>query len=328
ADAYDEEDGSDERIKQFRMNVAESFGMFNSSISRVIDYYNSRNPEGPVESASITGYAESFLGLTKLMSNELGIPVDKLSNKSSDIFSGLNEGGPYIGCIGAAIEPMDFIPDIHSDRKKGKVRKVGHTAAKGKPVAGSATGPNYLAIGIGVLILCLIVSAILFAITMIPYMAAERKNKQLTQREAELAPVQEVYWNKVYAEEYYKQAAAMDGLVTTPNDNLPRFFTELEEKLPSTVNVVSFIADDDKVTMNMNLESKEAAAMVIEQLRTFDSLMWVDARALTEEINELGGSVVNTTVTCTYAPLPVEPVGEEQPAEAQQGENAGQEVTE
>lgn len=302
ASVEDDEDGGDDRIKQFRMNIAETFGMFNSSIMRVIDYYNSRNTDNPVEKIYITGYAETFLGLNKLMSNELGVPVERLGDRSIEIFSGLKEGGPYINCIGAAIEPMDFIPDKHNSKKKRSLKKGGAGAARIKKEGSANVEPNFLLYGILVFVVCAIGAGALAAMTLMPYWEEEKKNKQLTQREAELEPVQEVYWNKVYAEEYYNQTAVMEGITTTPNENLPAFFEELEEKLPSTVNMISFVVDDTTVTMNMNLESKEAAAMVVEQLRTFDSLLTVDARVLTEEINEVGGSVVNMSAICTYAP--------------------------
>lgn len=325
-DVNDDEDGNDERIKQFRMNIAETFTMFNSSIMRVIDYYNSRNSDSPIEAVYLTGYAESFLGLPQLMSSELGIAVERLSDRSSEIFSGLKEGGAYINCIGAAIEPMDFIPDKHSSKKNRGLRKGGAGAARLKKEGSAAVDPNYLLIGITVFLVCVIAAGALAAFTLMPYMAEEKKNKQLTQREAELAPVQEIYWNKVYAEEYYNQARNMEGTVTTPNENLPAFFSELENKLPATVNVISFTADDTTVTMNMNVESKEAAAMVVEQLRTFDSLMSVNARAITEEINELGGSVVNMTAVCTYAPYTRE--DPDAAGEETVQENEGQEAAE
>ena len=325
-DVNDDEDGNDERIKQFRMNIAETFTMFNSSIMRVIDYYNSRNSDSPIEAVYLTGYAESFLGLPQLMSSELGIAVERLCDRSSEIFSGLKEGGAYINCIGAAIEPMDFIPDKHSSKKNRGLRKGGAGAARLKKEGSAAVDPNYLLIGITVFLVCVIAAGALAAFTLMPYMAEEKKNKQLTQREAELAPVQEIYWNKVYAEEYYNQARNMEGTVTTPNENLPAFFSELENKLPATVNVISFTADDTTVTMNMNVESKEAAAMVVEQLRTFDSLMSVNARAITEEINELGGSVVNMTAVCTYAPYTRE--DPDAAGEEAVQENEGQEAAE
>ena len=175
---------------------AESFSMFNSSIMRVIDYYNSRNSDNIVDVIYVTGYAETFIGLTQLMSNELGIPVDRLSDKSSEIFQGLAEGGAYINCIGAAIESMDFIPDVHSD-KKGKVRKIGHTGKKGKPVAGTATEKDPTGIALIVLIACLVIAGGLAAYALLPYFAAEKENARLKARDEELTPIREVYYDKI-----------------------------------------------------------------------------------------------------------------------------------
>ena len=123
-----------------------------------------------------------------------------------------------------------------------------------------------------------------------------------------------------------QQLSLLSVLLQHDAENLPAFFSELENKLPSTVNVISFTADDTTVTMNMNVESKEAAAMVVEQLRTFDSLMSVNARAITEEINELGGSVVNMTAVCTYAPYTRE--DPDAAGEEAVQENEGQEAAE
>ncbi len=301
-ETYDEEDGSDERIKHFRMGVAESFSMFNSSVSRVIDYYNSRNADNPVESAVITGYAEAFLGLTKLMSNELGIPVERLSNRGNDIFSGLNEGGAYINCIGAAIEPMDFIPDTHSSNKKGKVRKPGQKG-NGKVITGTAKETDYTIPAVILLLVLLIASGILAAITVIPYMSEERKNKNLKQREAELEPVQEIYWNKIYSDKYLEQSKNMYYKTRNQNDSLLNFISELEEVMPINVNVTSFASDADAVKINMMVDSKEAAAKTIQDVRKFDSVAGVTVNDVQEKVNELGGTVVTFTLNCQYAPV-------------------------
>ena len=309
-DIRDDEDGNDERIKQFRTNVADSLGMFNSSIMRVVDYYNSRNSDAPVESIYITGYAESFLGLTQLMSNELGLNVERLSDRSADVFSGLKEGGAYINCIGAAINSMDFIPDAHSTNKKGKLRKVGQTGKKGKPVAGQAAERDYTGLAVIIFIVSLLASIALAALTLLPYMEAEKKNKQLIQREAELAPISEVYRNKVYSEKYLEQVRNMYYVTQNRNDSLLLFISELERALPESVNVLTFSATSSDVTMTMNVDSKEAAAKTIQELRAFESIDSVVVNAISEETNALGGSVVGFTINCTYAPVPMD-VGED-----------------
>ncbi len=306
ANAVDDEDGGDDRIKQFRMSVAESFGMFNSSIVRVIDYYNSRNSDAPIEAVYITGYAESFLGLRQLMFNELGLKVEKLSDRSAEIFSGLAEGGAYINCIGAAIEPMDFIPDIHSDRKKGRVRKLGHTGAKGKPVAGSAVEKDWTIPALLFSVVCLAAAAAIAAMTLLPYQAEEKKNKQLRQKESELEPVQEIYWNKIYSDKYLEQTKSMYFSTRNQNDNLLNFITELEQKLPRTVNVLSFSSSDTDLSINLEVDSKDAAAKTIQDVRKFSTVESLSVGSITEEFNELGGSIVRFTLAIKYAPLDFE----------------------
>ncbi len=305
SETQDEEDGNDERIKQFRMSIAETFTMFNSSIMRVIDYYNSRNSDSPVETVYVTGYAESFLGLTKLMGNELGIVVDRLSDRSSDIFSGLKEGGAYINCIGAAIDPMDFIPDKHSSKKK---RKLGAKSIKGAGAesVGKATEKDYLVAGILVCLLGLIGAGALTAYTLMPYFEAEKRNKQLKQREAELAPVQEIYWQKVYSDKYLAQSKSMFYTTRNQNDNLLKFIMELEDTLPSTVNVTSFSSDASGITINLQVDSKDAAAKTIQDVRKFDTVSSVTVSGINETFNDLGGSIVSFTLNIAYTPVPFE----------------------
>lgn len=305
-DSHDDEDGNDDRIKQFRMSVAETFTMFNSSIMRVIDYYNSRNSDSPVESVYITGYAESFLGLPQLMSNELGVAVDRLGDRSSDIFSGLKEGGAYINCIGAAIEPMDFIPDKHNDKKRRSLRKGGAGAARIKKEGSAAVEPNFLLIGILVFVVCLIGAGALAAFTLIPYTAADKKNKELTRREAELSPIQDVYFEQVRSEMYLEQAKQLYFSTQTQNDNIVKFLGELENVVPSSIHVMTFTSDKASLAMTLNVDSKEEATVLINEMRKFESLAEINVSSISEETDDLGSRTVKFSITGVYAPMVME----------------------
>ena len=303
-DVVDDEDGNDERIKQFRTSVAETFTMFNSSIMRVIDYYNSRNSDSPVESVCITGYAESFLGLPQLMSNELGLPVERISDRSSDIFSGIKEGGAYINCLGAATEPMDFIPDKHSSKKKRGLRKAGSGAARIKKEGSANVDPNFLLIGILVLIVCLIGAGALAAFTLIPYQAADKKNKELIRRESELSPIQDVYFNEVRAEMYLEQAKQLYYTTQSQNDNIIEFLNELEMVAPTSMQMLSFATDNTSVTMTLRVDTKEEAAVIINESRKFKSLIDINCSSVSEEQStDSGKTWHNLTITGVYAPV-------------------------
>jgi hypothetical protein len=98
------------------------------------------------------------------------------------------------------------------------------------------------------------------------------------------------------------------------NDELYDFITELEEKLPADVSVVSFTSESESVTINMNVPSKEDAAAVAEQLRTFGSLIpeSVTISSLVVDEDEESGSVsVNFTVVASYHSMDYEPEPEE-----------------
>ena len=85
---------------------------------------------------------------------------------------------------------------------------------------------------------------------------------------------------------------------------------ELEEKLPSSCNVVSLTSDAYEVSINMTVDTKEDAAAAVEQLRTFHSLIpqMVTVFSLREEEDqETGVSTVNFTVTAAYRPVGDEP---------------------
>ena len=51
------------------------------------------------------------------------------------------------------------------------------------------------------------------------------------------------------------------------------------------------------------VESKEAAAKSIQEIRKFKSLESVTVKDVKEELNELGGSVVSFTLDGVYAPI-------------------------
>ncbi|MFT3983977.1 MAG: pilus assembly protein PilM [Lachnospiraceae bacterium] len=296
-EAVESDDENDEEIKQFRFSIAESLSMLANSVLRVIDYYNSRNAGKQMEGIYLTGYAENFIGLTAFMGHELGTEVACLSDAGGETsIGGIKNSGAFIGCIGAALAPMDFIPDAYNEKKK---RKAKAGTAKGV----QAGGADYTRIAAVVFVGCVLLSVVLAVVSLVPYLEAKAKYRELAGRESELAPVEKVYRESVYAKQYLNEVKTMYEVTRTQNDRLPEFFKELERVLPASVNTLSFSVEAEKVSLNMNVESKEAAAKTIQELRTFQSLDTVTVTALNESVDELGSATVNFTVDCTYASI-------------------------
>ena len=276
-----------------RGEVTEALSPLSGSILRVIDYYNSRNSEKPIENIYLTGFAENFVGFAEYLSNEFGTEVKKLSEVCNINIT--ESAGSYIACYGAAIDPLDMIPEARMSKKK---KLSGGDSGSGKPE------PNYIMIGAMVFGACVVVAAVLAVVSILPYRAAMKKKEELVKREAELEAIESVYKDNLKAVLVYDEVKKMYESTEHQNDNLIAFLEELEMKLPSTVNVLTFSADDERVSINMNVESKEAVALTIQELRGFTSLDTVTVAALSEEVDELGlNSVVNFTAECTYAPI-------------------------
>lgn len=70
--------------------------------------------------------------------------------------------------------------------------------------------------------------------------------------------------------------------------------------MPSDINIVSFSADDTGIAMTVNVTSKESAALVLQQLRSFTSITDVTTGGITEDTAEGAAPTVNMSVTCSY----------------------------
>ena len=298
-------DTAEDKVKVFRSHVTESVSMLVNGILRVVDYYNSRNSDKPLEQVYLTGYAEYFNGLAELMSNEIGLSINKLSELQELTFmQGLNNGGEYISCIGAAIAPMDFIPDVHNDKKKKALAKKKDTGDS------KVSGESYRLV-ILVSAGCAIIAIVLAVISIIPYMDAKRQNEQLHAQEEKLAPIEITYAEYTNLAALNTDIQIMYAATERPNDRLVEFLEELQLKLPYGTNVLSFSSGDWDVTMTMNVESMEAAALTVLELRNFNSIETANIASVTQELDEESGAIkVTFTVDCTYAPLTYEINGE------------------
>ena len=296
----DEQAEEEETTVQFRQEVTDTLGMFGNSITRVMDYYNSRNVEQPIDRVYLTGFAENFIGLPEYLSEEMGVAVELLTQVASGIDFGMEENpGAYISNVGAAIDSIDLLIDSKEEKKKRKRSSDGKNG-----IGNAADNSKYLVWGGIVCAIFLILSGVLAGISVSSYMKVKKENDQLKTREQELLPIIPVYEDNIRSALVLEEAIRIYNSTESQNDNLNLFIRELERILPSNVNVLSFSSDHVGVSINMNVDSKEAAAMVIDEFRKFDSLVNVRVASISEEVDELGlSNVVNFSIEAEYAPV-------------------------
>lgn len=325
----DLEQDDDMEIAQARMNVARTLAPLINSISRVVDFYNSRNPEH-IEQAYIMGMGGDMSGLSKLLTNELGIKTNVFRKLEGIVWHPSMGDGDlfnYVACIGATMAPVSFI----SGEKQKKQQKE--------------TNSKSLAVLLGVFFV--VASAALAANGYMAYKEALEEQKRLQGLESTYLPAEQIYQRYTNMVTLYADVLLGHLKTNNPNDNILNFLSELEEKLPADVQVVEFSSNDEQAALRMHVADKDTAAGVIQQLREFSSLQAVVVNSIQEMEEEIVNEVdaagsetaesaadeekefrhyIEFTILCSYYPngylageQPVTPFTE-QPSEQEQQE--------
>lgn len=288
-----------------------------NGISRVVDYYASRAAGEGIERILITGLGADFKGVGELLSHEVNMPVTVLKeaagwnlmrNFKNECFS------EYIACVGAAVAPLDFKQETEK-RGKDKAKKGGES--------GAGAGTNWAPIAYTVFGVGLVAAAALAAVPLYGYAKIVKENVELKSQASSLEDIIPIYNEYVAVKNQSLVAEAMYKATENRNEELEEFLGELEDKLPSNVNVISFTSTANDVTINMRVQTKDDVGETIEQMRTFQSLKPTTVRvsSLADEENEESGEhVVNFTVTAAYQDVGYVP---EESGEMEETENDG-----
>lgn len=289
-----------------REEVTESFRGLVGNISRVLDYYISRNQDAAIGKIWLIGQAADCQGLDALLSNELNIRVQPLTDLPDFILNrNITEEGfriaEYVAPIAGAIHPLNFVLET---RKKDKKQSHGNDLL----IPGVVCG------------VCVLAAAGLAGGAMIRSVLLQSKAGKMAVQIEKLQEAEDVFDEYTLDGAEYEDLKNMYRLTETPDDALPAFFGEMEEKMPSDVNVVSMTADASGVTMSLTAASKASASKMLMQLRTFTTLSDVSCPGLTDSKDDTGRAVVEFTVSCKYA-------GKED-TEPQQADSAGDKAQE
>ena len=288
-----------EKLAKLKEYVTDSMQMLVGSIARVLDYYTSRNSEKTIEKIYLTGMGADFSGLSRLMSNELNqkvVPLQQFEGLS--LHKNINitnvKLAEFFTCIGCALDPLP----ISGGDKKGRPKKGDDAGFEGVEAAEkeeSRTGA-----------LALMAVFIIGAIGMAAYgifgnLVLKADNVTLQSKIDELSYAQETAdeYNIVKAEhDWIKQ---LDDVTVSENNNLVAFIKELEQKMPTQIQVISLTASETGLTLSIDVEKKAAVADVISELRTFKSIEVHAMSDIVEEKDEETGKItVNFTIECNY----------------------------
>ena len=291
AGRWEDEDAGNVEVTASRQKITESLEPLIVGVSRVIDFYDSRNSDTPIERTYVTGLGGSFSGMSKLFTNCLERKVHTLSEMDDKI--GMSKAirstrpAAYISCLGAVLAPVGLI-----DKSTQK--------AKGLTVV---SGTNYTFVSVAVLVLGVILSIALAVTSLTRYFGTCAENVGLQARVEVLQPSQTVYNEYLSAAAQYDKYKYLYEYTENPNENLVEFINELEQILPSSFWTNSFSSDMEGISMSVTVEGKAAAARTILNIRNMESIEDVQISNITDTQNELGESAVTFSITGTYADI-------------------------
>ena len=291
AGRWEDEDAGNVEVTAARQKITSSLEPLIVGVSRVIDFYDSRNSDTPIERTYVTGLGGSFSGMSKLFTNCLERKVHTLSDMEDKI--GMSKAirstrpAAYISCLGAVLAPVGLI-----DKSTQK--------AKGLTVV---SGTNYTFVSVAVLVLGVILSIAMAVTSLTRYFGTVAENVALQARVEELQPAQTVYNEYLSTAAQYDKYKYLYEYTENPNENLVEFINELEQILPSSFWTNSFSSDMEGISMSVTVEGKAAAARTILNIRNMESIEDVQISNITDTQNELGESAVTFSITGTYADI-------------------------
>ncbi len=304
-DVIETEDTEDDdaALLSAKEDVASSLEMLINGVARIMDYYTSRNNGETVDKIFITGIGSDFSGLSKLMTNELGVKTVGLKHlEGQTLEKSFKDGmfGEYIACVGAVIAPVGLV----GTEKGGK--------AEGKKDSG---GNDFTAVAYLLLIGGTFIAIVLIAVSILNLTAEKTRYNRDVQRLNDLAEIRAIYDKYSATQVAYDQVEQLYAITENHNEELLAFISEMEEKMPTNIRVQTFSAALDNVTMNIEVNNKEEMANAVQKLRNFDTLANVTVMGVTDELDEEGGRTVTFTVSCIYKTM------EQMKAEAAEADN-------
>lgn len=262
-----------------KVEVTESFRYLIGNISRIMDYYISRNAGAAFDSIDLCGLGAGVKGIADLFSYELAQPVkvlDALPGYPTPAMAADDSMYLYIALAAPSVSGLNLMERMTRQKKKQAETLKGAAIIC---IIGVAAGVILSAVGVGN--------------RLYQYYTGKNLEKQI----AAMHSVQELYDTYTVEKSKTESFDKLYAYTVTPNESLRLFLEEMEEKMPSDLVLSNFTANGTDVSFELSVTSKNEAAKVLTQMRTFESLSTVT----TAGIEESDSGEVTMLVACTYA---------------------------
>ncbi len=253
--------------EEMTVSDSESASVLVGTVLRVIDFYLSNNEDSRIDHIFVIGEGSKKQEIIDIMAEQAGLPCRTLDSIRGVTVSKRAQDEPlnlYAAAIGAGISSVGF------DAEKEKERHE----------------TNYVSASLLMIVLVAVVVLALISFSLVPYNAALLEKHSLEKKQEQLEPARIVYEQYNGMVDLYSRVEYGTQLTEHSNDGILEFLAELEEKLPSDVEVSEFSSDDEQCVITMRVSGKETAAGVIKNLREFETLDSLSVESIVEEKND------------------------------------------
>ncbi len=265
----DDEPQVTEKVAKAMKDITDSLAPLIGNIARVLDLYNSKNPDKPVTKISLIGMGSDISGLSKLFTNELGVKTIVCNNIRGinwNHAAGEGSSGKYVSTIGAGLAPVGF---VNEEKKKNDLKDV-----------------NYKNVAFLVAILTATICGALYFLAFTELAAAKVTNLALKNDEAKYAPSEELFHKYEKVKAFHDEVLIDDNLTYSENDNLIAFLDSLEKALPEEAKVKEFTSSPSECTLAVEFETIDSAIGFVQAVRDFDCTLDVVVNSIAAEPKE------------------------------------------
>ncbi|MBO5609806.1 MAG: pilus assembly protein PilM [Eubacterium sp.] len=285
-----------ERIITVDFDDNEATGAFRyliNNIGRVMDFYASKNPDNPIDDVFLTGDGALIKGIDGLFKIQLNVStriMDSLYNVKFDPSIDLRIYSPVylIAPIGGAINPMGF----SLSSSAGAVKTAG------------GIGPF-----IGIAVACALIAAGASFYFINKENNLKNDKAALEQQVAEKEYIEEIIRERDEAESRATDVKSMEVQTYRLNEQALTFINELEDHMPTNINIISFTAGSDSISIPGIAASYDDITDFIMELKQISCIDDVYISSIAQSL-EVGAGTTNSsdatekeynfTLTCSY----------------------------
>lgn len=296
------EDGAEELVKREKLihssfdgdQVTDSLRYMVANLSRVVDYYTTRNQDSPLDRAYLITDGVEIKGLLDLLSNELNLPIfmmNELKNVTGSKYYEMPETHlmNYLENLGTVIEPINFVSKKHIETTQKKEVKHNNVVL----IAGSV-----------------IISALLVGYPLYNYMQVKEQRDSLAADIDRIKDVEQIVNEYYNAKDKVTDLLGFTAYSYSDNDSVLYMYNKLEEVMPSDISLSSLSFNNGQVTLSATGSSKLCVAKFLEELGKLDNVYDVQISGVSESKDE--ESNITESFSLTFKFLKVEPETEEE----------------